>query len=198
MSRRRSAAVLVAAVLLTAFSLRTAVASVGVLLEELRSGLALSSTLTGVLTSLPVLCFAALGPFVPRIAVRAGLDRVLVAGFAAVTLGTALRPFTGLVGPPRAACSPTGAAPWWNVLLPGLISRDFPGRVPQLTAAYSTAIAVGVGLASLVSVPIAGGGAMWRLGLAVWRSRPPLPRACCCSPCVRPVARSGRPVRTRP
>jgi CP family cyanate transporter-like MFS transporter len=164
----RSGAVLVAAVLLTAFSLRTTVASVGVLLEELRSGLTLSPALAGVLTSLPVLCFAVLGPFAPRMATRAGLDTVLVAGFAAVTIGSAVRPFTGPIGFAAGSLLAYGGCAVVNVLLPGLIGREFPGRVPQLTASYSTAIALGVGLASLVSVPIAGGGAMWRLGLAVW------------------------------
>ncbi|GAA2754309.1 MFS transporter [Amnibacterium kyonggiense] len=168
MTRTRSAAVLVAAVLVTAFSLRTAVASVGVLLSELRADLALSPALAGVLTSLPVLCFAALGPFAPRMAARIGLDRLLVLGFAAVTVGTALRPFTGQAGFTACSLLAYAGCAVVNVLLPGLIGRDFPGRVPLLTAGYSTAIAVGVGLASLVTVPIADGGAMWRLGLVVW------------------------------
>jgi len=55
-----------------------------------------------------------------------------------------------------------------NVLLPSLVKRHFPHRIGLLTAIYSTALAVGLTLASILMVPIselgAHGGSAWRRG----------------------------------
>jgi CP family cyanate transporter-like MFS transporter len=57
-----------------------------------------------------------------------------------------------------------------NVLLPSLVKLHFPERVGLLTALYSTAMAVGLTSASVLTVPVAdhGGEVDWRRGLAVW------------------------------
>ena len=58
---------LLAAVVLLGLNLRTAVASLPPLLDTIRADLGLSGTAAGVLTALPVLCFGALAPVVPRL-----------------------------------------------------------------------------------------------------------------------------------
>ena len=58
-SGRRGLVLIAAAIVLTALNLRTMVNSVGPVLPELAVGLGLSSGLTGLVTALPVLCFAA-------------------------------------------------------------------------------------------------------------------------------------------
>jgi CP family cyanate transporter-like MFS transporter len=63
---------LVAAIVLTALNLRTAVTSVGPLLSEVQDGIGLSSALAGVLTTLPVVCFALVGWYAPAVASRLG------------------------------------------------------------------------------------------------------------------------------
>jgi CP family cyanate transporter-like MFS transporter len=44
-----------------------------------------------------------------------------------------------------------------NVLLPGLIKRDFPGQVARLTGAYSLTMGVSAALGSALIVPLAQG-----------------------------------------
>ncbi|WP_243737557.1 hypothetical protein [Blastococcus xanthinilyticus] len=59
--RRRGLGLMAVAIVLTALNLRTAVTSVGPVLEEIERGLGISSSLAGVITTMPVLCFALIG-----------------------------------------------------------------------------------------------------------------------------------------
>ncbi|MEU4327929.1 hypothetical protein [Nonomuraea dietziae] len=63
------------AVALTALNLRPAVTSVGPLLDETRASLGASETWAGLLTTVPVLCFAVAGLIAPLLARRAGVGR---------------------------------------------------------------------------------------------------------------------------
>lgn len=179
-SRRRSDRALppwalAAAVLLAAVNLRTAVTSVGPVLDELEASIGLSSQLAGVLTTLPVIAFAALGSATPLLARRVGEQRLLTAGLVLMTAGLATRALAGSAWSFLAlsVVALVGGA-IGNVLIPVMVKRGFPGRVGTMTAGYTTALAVGTTLAAAATVPIAGlrGGrgaaADWRLGLGAW------------------------------
>ena len=58
---------LVAALVLTGLSMRTAVTSVGAVLDDLQHDLHASGTVAGVITTLPVICFAGIGALTPRL-----------------------------------------------------------------------------------------------------------------------------------
>lgn len=156
-----------------AFNLRPAAVSVGPVLDEVRAGLALDATETGLLTSLPVLSFAVFGALAPRFARRIGMHRATLLALLALVAGLWLRsrmdagvPFLLL-----SFVSLSGMAVA-NVLLPSLVKLHFPDRVGLLTSVYSTFLALGLTSASILTVPIAergsGAGLDWRLGLAVW------------------------------
>ena len=55
-----------------------------------------------------------------------------------------------------------------NVLLPSLVRLHFPDRVGTITAVYTTALAVGLTAASVLTVPVSEQYDGWRTGLAVW------------------------------
>ena len=55
-------------IVVLAFNLRPAASSVGPLLEEIRAGVPLGDTQAGILTTLPVICFAVVGGLAPRLA----------------------------------------------------------------------------------------------------------------------------------
>ena len=54
-----------------------------------------------------------------------------------------------------------------NVLLPSLVKLHFPDRIGRVTAIYTTALAVGLTAALLLTVPIADAFGGWRAGLGV-------------------------------
>ena len=56
-----------------------------------------------------------------------------------------------------------------NVLLPGLVKREFPERVGLMTSTYSTALAVSAAIAAGASFPVADQvGIGWRASLGLW------------------------------
>lgn len=157
--------------MLTAVNLRTAVTSVGPLLDELESGLGLSSGLAGVLTALPVLCFAVLGAQAPSLARRFGDRQAITGALALMTVGVGGRVLVDSAWPflLLSLLAVAGGAVG-NVLIPGLIKRRFPDRIGGMTAAYTTSMAIGAAAAAALATPLArlGGGHDWRLGLGVW------------------------------
>ncbi|HET6533568.1 MAG TPA: MFS transporter [Actinoplanes sp.] len=158
------------AIVLAAVNLRLAVTSVGPVLAEIRAGLGMSAAVAGLLTSLPVVCFAAIGFTAPRLARRYGTSAVVAAGLGLLTLGLATRPYTTgtsafvlLSGLALAGIAVV------NVLMPAVVKERFPDRVGTVTGVYSVALNVGATAAAAATVPIAqASGGDWRLGLAAW------------------------------
>ncbi len=162
-------AVLVAALVLTGLTMRTTVTSIGAVLDDLQHGLGMSGGVAGLVTTLPVLCFAGLGAVTPRLARALGEHRLLTLALVVAVLGTALRPVVGSAAPfvLLSVLALVGGA-MSNVLLPSLVKRHFPDRIGTMTAVYTTALAVGATGAAGLTVPIGDLGDGWRLGLGSW------------------------------
>ncbi len=156
-------------ILLVAACLRAAITAVGPLIGDIRLSTGLSNTLVGMLTTLPLIAFAILSPLAPRVARRYGIEAILLASLIALTVGIIVRSL------PTAAALFVGTAvlgsaiAFGNVLLPGLIKRDFSHRVGVMTGAYSVSMNGWAALASGVSVPLAHGlGFGWQGALGCW------------------------------
>ncbi|HEY2296870.1 MAG TPA: MFS transporter [Jatrophihabitans sp.] len=160
---------LVCALALTGLSMRTAVTSVGAVLDDIEAGLHTSSGISGVLTTLPVICFAGLGAATPRLAARFGAHRALVAALVVAAIGTVTRALVSSV--PLflvlTLLALTGGAVA-NVLMPSLVKAHFPDRIGAMTALYTTALAVGTTAAAGLTVPIGDLHGGWRFGIGSW------------------------------
>jgi CP family cyanate transporter-like MFS transporter len=159
----------VVGIVVLAFNLRPAAVSVGPVLSDIRTGLGMNAVDAGALTSLPVVAFATFGALAPRLAHLVGPHRLTAAALLAVVLG--------LLGRARVDSVPVflllsllalAGMATANVVLPSLVKLHFPDRVGLLTAVYSTALAVGLTSASVLTVPVAQAYGDWRAGLAVW------------------------------
>ncbi|MEV4168863.1 MFS transporter [Nonomuraea sp. NPDC049709] len=156
-------------IVLAALNLRTAVTSVGPLLDHLAAGLGMSSAGTGLLTTLPVLAFASVGAITPALARRVGEHRLLL--LALVTLGAGLLVRSMVGSAPvfllSSAVALSGGAVG-NVLIPTLIKRHFPANTGIMTTVYTTALAAGTMLAAAATVPIERASGDWHVALGVW------------------------------
>jgi CP family cyanate transporter-like MFS transporter len=152
-----------------AFNLRPAAVSVGPVLDEIRDGLDMSGAEAGILTSLPVVAFAVFGAAAPWLAGRFGVHRLTLAALVGVAVGLLGRSRVDDV-PAFLALSLLALAGMAtaNVLLPSLVRLHFPDRVGTVTAVYTTALAVGLTAASVLTVPVSEQYDGWRTGLAVW------------------------------
>ncbi|WP_250005866.1 MFS transporter [Actinoplanes sp. M2I2] len=171
LTRKSSRAVALVALLLAAVNLRLAVTSVGPVLDELRDGLAMSSTVAGLLASVPVVCFAAVGLTAPRLARRFGASRVILVGLVVLAAGLAVRPFApGTALFLLLSLVALAGIAVVNVLLPSVVKDRFPDRVGATTGLYTVALNVGATAAAATTVPLTTNafGGDWRLGLACW------------------------------
>ncbi|MFD9166889.1 CynX/NimT family MFS transporter [Streptomyces sp. NPDC059558] len=162
--------VLIVGIVLAALNLRPAITSLGALFEETRTGLGMSGTVAGLITSVPALCFAVFGVTAPRLSRRFGPAAVVCAGMAAVATGLLIRPFaTGAAGFLAASALSLAGIALTNVLLPVIVKRYFPDRVGTMTGLYSMSLAAGTSLAAAATVPLTAAlGGSWRTGLLVW------------------------------
>jgi MFS transporter, CP family, cyanate transporter len=168
-SQRSQVWLLVAALVLTGLSMRTAVTSTGAVLDDLQNELHAGSGVAGLITTLPVICFAALGWMTPRLSHRYGAHRLLVAALLLMTVGLVLRAVVDSIWSflLLSLLALSGGA-ISNVLMPSLVKRHFPDQIGRMTAVYTTALAIGMTASAGLTVPIGRLGHNWRLGLGVW------------------------------
>lgn len=154
--------VLIAGILMIATTLRVTFTGAAPLLDTIRSAYSLTTAQTGLLTTLPLLAFALISPLAAPVARRFGMERSLFAALLLICAGIAIRslpsPYllfggTAIIG---------GGIALGNVLLPGLIKRDFPHSVARLTGAYSLTMGAAAALGSAMVVPLALNGFGWR------------------------------------
>lgn len=87
---------LLAAILLVGLNLRGSIAAVSPVLPDIRADLYMSAGMAGLLTSLPVLCFALGAPGAVWLGRRLGIYRALLAGCLVIALATTVRPYAGV------------------------------------------------------------------------------------------------------
>lgn len=156
-------------IVVLAFNLRPAAVSVGPVLDEVTRGLGMSPTTAGVLTTLPVLAFAGFGALAPWLARHIGLHRSTLVALVAVVVGLGVRARLSDV-PAFLALSLLALAGMAtaNVLLPSLVKLHFPDRIGLMTSVYTTALAIGLTSASVLTVPVSDHFGSWRWGLLGW------------------------------
>lgn len=160
---------LFASLILVGANLRAPITSLGPVLGNIQGDLHLGGTLAGALNALPLLVFAVLSLVAPSLGRKHGLERVLGIAVAAIATGTLVRslPAPGFIWIGTLLLS-AGIA-FGNVLLPGLVKRDFPRRAPALIGMYAAAMAGMAGLAAGLAAPIASlPHSSWRWSIGVW------------------------------
>ena len=176
MKRTAGPALLLIALVLLAFNLRTTVSSLPPLLSRIEGDLGLSGTGAGLLTALPVLCMAWFAPVAHRLAHRLGGHATALGAVALIGVGNAIRGaapgdssmivgktmlFGGtlMAGIGVAVC---------GVVLPGIVRAHFPRRTGAASGAYTVAMLVGASVSSALAVPLGRATGSWHASLAAW------------------------------
>jgi MFS transporter, CP family, cyanate transporter len=185
--------IFVLGILLLAANLRPALTGVAPLIGEIRADTGISNGAAGLLTTLPLLAFALLSPVAPRMARRFGLEGVLLASLLVLAAGILLR-WAGTIPPLFLGTAILGAAiAFGNVLLPGLVKREFPENVGLMTSVYSASLGISAALAAGVSVPLTKlDGIGWQGALAVWA----VPALLACVAWLPQLSRKDLPARS--
>lgn len=157
------------AIVLISANLRTSITSVGPVVSQIQQEMGWSSTVTSLLTSLPLLAFAFISPLTPRFVRAVGLEQALASAIGFLALGILVRTVpiagaiwigTGIIGTAIAVL---------NVSVPALVKRDFPTKIGLITGFYSASQSAFAAVAAGAAVPLAGASEFgWRLALGVW------------------------------
>lgn len=158
---------LVSGIIFIALNLRPALAAVGPLISIIRDDTGLPNAMLGLLTTLPLLAFAALSTLAPLFTRRWGIEGVLAGGMALLTVGIFLRVVPSVWALFGGTLLLGIAIALGNVLLPGLVKRDFPNHSGIMTSIYSSMLGLGATVAAGVSVPIANE-LGWHWSLGIW------------------------------
>ncbi|WP_270169209.1 CynX/NimT family MFS transporter [Paenibacillus sp. SYP-B4298] len=160
---------LIIGIIIVAANLRTPLTSVGSLVSLIRDDLWLSNTLAGLITTVPLVAFALLSPFIPKLGRRYGIERSILISLIVLTIGIMIRSLSGVatlyVGTALLGLAITVC----NVLLPSLIKREFPKHMGSMTGIYSVSMNLCGAIASGISIPLAvGAGLSWQGALGIW------------------------------
>jgi CP family cyanate transporter-like MFS transporter len=164
---RGSGLVKLLAILLVTLNMRGAITCVGPLLKTIQAQFGLSGTAAGLLTSLPLFAFGFLSPYAAPMARRLGMELAVFISMLLLVAGLVIRYVDGstalYVGTAFIGC---GIA-FNNVLLPGLLRRDFPAQLALVTALFTMVLVTTGGLGSGIAIPLADLGG-WRFSLVSW------------------------------
>ncbi|GAB3633187.1 MFS transporter [Microbacterium shaanxiense] len=168
---RRALVASVIALCLVAAMMRPAITAVGPLIGRMSADTGIPLALLGALSTIVLIMWAAASPFAHGIGRRLGLGGAVLAALGVLGLGTVVRSIPGSTAWLWIGTALIGVAlAVGNVLLPAVIKRDFPLRVPLMMSVYSAILGGAGAVASGLAVPIADlsgadSAAGWRLSL---------------------------------
>lgn len=146
---------LILGVLFIAANLRAPITGLPTLVSTIQADIGVSATLMGMLTTMPLVVFAIFSLIGAKLANRFGLEKSLFYAIVCMLVGVVTRSSGGFwalfIGNNLIA---VGIA-IGNVLLPGIVKRDFPQRITAITSLYALAMGLVAALVSVISVPLA-------------------------------------------
>lgn len=155
-------------IVLIGLNLRTLFSSFSAILPEITEATGMPAGLVTALTTLPVLLLGLIAPAAPPLARRFGTERIILAAMVLLAGGLAVRG-TGTLGAMTAGTLACGAAIGIvNVLLPGLVKRDFQTRVGLMSGLYTGAICAAAALGAGLTHPVLEAGGSWQDALLFW------------------------------
>lgn len=168
MERKINSALLLG-IIFVAMNLRSPITSVGPLVGIISEKLSLSGGQTGLITTIPLMAFAIISPIAPKLANKWTIEKTIFGALIVLVLGMFLRAIpqltflflgTTLLGSAIAIC---------NVLIPGLVKKEFPHQSGLVTGIYSVSMNLTGAIASGISIPLVRKiGLDWNVALGLW------------------------------
>ena len=157
------------AIIIVGMCLRPSITGLGSLLRLIKPDMGLTDTMSGLLTTIPMITFAVVSPFVNKVNGRLGTSATLIGGFVLIAVGIVIRSFGGLVGLYLGTVLIGSGIACGNVLMPAIIKSSFPLKYGLVTALNSTGLAISSALASGCNYPLAAEvGLGWRLTMCIY------------------------------
>ncbi|MGG3801712.1 CynX/NimT family MFS transporter [Metabacillus fastidiosus] len=160
---------LIIGIILIGANLRAPLTSVGPLVASIRDSLGISNTLAGTITTIPLLTFAVLSPFTPKLAQRFSMELTLFISLISLTIGITIRSFGGVETLFIGTVLIGSSIAIGNVLLPSFIKHNFAQNIGMITGIYAVSMNLCGAIGSGMSIPISSlSGLGWSGALGCW------------------------------
>lgn len=161
--------VLLAALALVAFNLRSVMTSVSPLVLTIQQATGWSHIAMGSLTTLPVLLMGVFALVVPAIATRLGRRRTVWLAMLVLTIAMAMRLAALIPGVLHVSVVLGGIGIALAAgLVPGIVREQMPDAIGSVTGLWTASMFAGAALAAGLTVPLAMWTGSWQEALAVW------------------------------
>ena len=167
--RKTNRTYLLFAVIIVGMCLRPSITGLGSVLRLIKADLNLSDTASGLLTTIPMITFAVVSPFVRECNTRIGTARSVILAFLLIAAGGLIRSYCAVPGLFLGTVLIGSGIAFGNVLMPAIIKSEFPLKYGLVTALNSVGLAVSSAIASGINYPLAAEhGLGWRLTLCIY------------------------------
>lgn len=154
-------------ILFVSFNLRAPITSVGPIIDLIQVEYSLNSSMAGFITTLPLLAFAVISPFVAKINHRFGHGLTMFAGLLFMIIGELIRSYTDVFGLFIGTAFIGIGIAIGNVLIPSVIKHKFKKDMGNVLSIYITSMCIFAALGSGLSIPLTNTFG-WNTSLAIW------------------------------
>ncbi len=160
---------IVLGIIFISFNLRAPITAVGSVVEMIAEEFILNKGTSGFITTLPLIAFAVVSPFVARVSKKFGFGKTMMGGLALILAGELIRSYTNVAGLFIGTALIGVGIAIGNVLIPSIIKLKFGKNIGKMTSIYTSSMCIFAAVGAGVSVPIAVGLDLgWKNSLAVW------------------------------
>ena len=154
-------------VIFISFNLRAPITAIGSVIEMIQAKYALSGAAAGFITTLPLIAFAIVSPFVARFSQKIGSGNSMAVGLLFIILGELIRSYTNSMGLFAGTALLGVGIAIGNVLIPGVIKTKFPHKLGLMTGIYTSSMCIFAAVGAGTSLPLAQS-LGWEHALASW------------------------------
>ena len=167
--KKKDAFLVILGILFISFNLRAPITAVGSLVDLIQAEYGLSSTVAGFITTLPLVAFAVVSPFVAKLSGRIGHAMTMMLGLILILAGEFVRSYTGAFGLFLGTAVIGVGIAIGNVIIPGIIKLYFSDKVGMVTSIYTSGMCIYAAVGAGISGPMARDlGFGWHHALASW------------------------------
>ncbi|OBR93897.1 putative transporter YycB [Clostridium ragsdalei P11] len=160
---------LIIAIIFMAFNLRSPITGVGSLISIIKTQLNLSASSSGIITTIPLIAFAVVSPFVSKLSQEYGSGHLMFYALIFLAAGIMIRSFAGTAGLFIGTAIIGIGIAVGNVMIPSIIKSEFPLKIGMITGIFTTSMSIFAGISSGISVPLSEDvGLGWKNALAIW------------------------------
>lgn len=167
--KKRAYIFIILGIIFISFNLRAPITAVGSVVKMISAEFNLTSGMAGFITTLPLIAFAVVSPFVSGISRKLGYGKTMFFGLIIMLLGELVRSYTGVIGLFVGTGLLGVGIAIGNVLIPSVIKLKFAQNIGKMTSVYTSSMCIFAAIGAGISMPLAEDmGFGWKNSLAIW------------------------------